>query len=561
MTPSLKILIVGGYGTFGGRIVELLEGIEQLTLVIAGRSLEKAQSYCAARPHAKASFIAAPFDRTGDLIKQLTEIKPDIVIDASGPFQEYGAQAYGLIEACITQSIHYLDLADGSEFVAGVSAFDTRAKAANVFVLSGVSSFPVLTAAVVRHLSQRMDKVLSIRGGIAPSPYAGVGKNVIRAIASYAGQRMDVKQAGETRTLWPLTQSLRYTIAPPGYLPLRNIHFSLVDVPDLRVLAQVWPEAHIWMGAGPVPEILHRMLNLFAWLVRIGVIKTLLPIVNIMEFVIRHVRWGEDRGGMFVEVSGTESGQAITKSWHLIAEGRDGPLIPSMAVEAVIHKILAGENIQSGARAALDDIDLTDYDRLFSHRTIVTGTRHDKPERAEPLFQRILGEAWHDLPAPIRAMHDINKSQVAEGRASVIRGKNPLSRLTCFLLRFPSAGEDIPLEVKLESLGKYEIWHRNFNGQKFNSRLTMGRGRSERLFTERFGILSFGIALVFKDERLHLVLRRWRILGIPMPMWLCVKSQSFEYVDENGRFNFDVRISHPLVGLIVHYRGWLLRKA
>ena len=75
--------------------------------------------------------------------------------------------------------------------------FDAAAKAAGVFVLSGVSSFPVLTAAVVRHLSQDMTRIDTIYGGIAPSPYAGVGKNVIRAIAGYAGQDVVLRRNGQ----------------------------------------------------------------------------------------------------------------------------------------------------------------------------------------------------------------------------------------------------------------------------------------------------------------------------------------------------------------------------
>jgi len=39
MSSELRILIVGGYGVFGGRLVELLEDDARLTLLVAGRSL------------------------------------------------------------------------------------------------------------------------------------------------------------------------------------------------------------------------------------------------------------------------------------------------------------------------------------------------------------------------------------------------------------------------------------------------------------------------------------------------------------------------------------------
>ncbi|MER9597041.1 MULTISPECIES: saccharopine dehydrogenase NADP-binding domain-containing protein [unclassified Mesorhizobium] len=164
----MKVLIVGGYGTFGGRIVELLEDEPRLILIVAGRSLARADAYCKKRAPTEARLVPALFDRDGDLAAQFAALRPNIVVDASGPFQAYGEGRYRLIEACIAQRVNYLDLADGSDFVAGVSTFDEAARNAGIFVLSGVSSFPVLTAAVVRHLSSDLAPVDSIRGGIAP---------------------------------------------------------------------------------------------------------------------------------------------------------------------------------------------------------------------------------------------------------------------------------------------------------------------------------------------------------------------------------------------------------
>ena len=37
----MKLLIVGGYGTFGGRLVDLLKNESRLELLVAGRSLER----------------------------------------------------------------------------------------------------------------------------------------------------------------------------------------------------------------------------------------------------------------------------------------------------------------------------------------------------------------------------------------------------------------------------------------------------------------------------------------------------------------------------------------
>ena len=160
----------------------------------------------------------------------------------------------------------------------------------------------MLTAAVVRKLSAGMTRVVRVTGGIAPSPYAGVGLNVIRAIASYAGKPIEIGPGLRRGTL---TDVRRYTVAAPGRLPLLPLRFSLVDVPDIKVLPELWPELQsVWMGAAPVPAILHRAFNACAWVVRLQLLPSLSFMAPLMFRTINVLVWGEHRGGMFVEVEG-----------------------------------------------------------------------------------------------------------------------------------------------------------------------------------------------------------------------------------------------------------------
>ena len=556
MSP-LKVLIVGGYGTFGGRLVDLLSDEARLVLIVAGRSTQRAVEFCSTRT-AQARLVATEFDRNGDVGEQLRKWAPNVLVDASGPFQSYGERRYQLIEACIAQHVQYLDLADGAEFVDGVSAFDTAARSAGVSVLSGVSSFPVLTAAVVRHLAVGMTRVAAIRAGIAPSPYAGVGENVIRAIASYAGKSVALRRGGKSVVAHPFTESIRFTIAPPGKLPLRNTLFSLVDVPDLRALPKLWPEAdEVWVGAGPVPEILHRALIACAWLVRWRLFPSLLPLAGLMSALVNRLRWGEHRGGMFVTVNGLDGRQReVERSWHLLAEGNDGPYIPSMAIEAVIRKMLDGHPPAPGARAAVHDLELSDYQALFAKRTIYVGSRDGTHTIAAPLFERLLGDAWHDLPAAIKQLHTFSSQSEVSGRCVVERGPGWLSNCIAWLFRLPAAGDDVPVSVRFITENGQERWLRTFGRHLFASTMRHGQGRSERLLCEKIGPCEFAQALVVDGEKLRFVMRRWSLFGIPLPAWLGPRSDSFESEDQ-GRFRFHVDISHPLLGSIVRYRGWL----
>ena len=96
-----------------------------------------------------------------------------------------------------------------------------------------------------------MAHVETVTAGIAPSPYAGVGLNVIRAIAGYAGKPVTLLRDGAEARGHALVDAKRFTVTPPGYLPLRNLRFSLVDVPELRALPALWPDLRsVWVGLG-----------------------------------------------------------------------------------------------------------------------------------------------------------------------------------------------------------------------------------------------------------------------------------------------------------------------
>ncbi len=551
----MKILIIGGYGVFGGRLAELIAdmGIEVL---ICGRSEPKAVALCD-RLTGKARFTPVKLDRV-NISGALRTHTPDLVIDASGPFQSYGDNPYSVIRACLDARIDYMDFADAADFALGVSRFDAEAKERGVTILSGVSSFPVLTAAVLRQFQKTMT-VHSLTGGIAPSPYAGIGLNVMRAVVSYAGGDVKLTRGGGAQTAKGLAESLRYTVAVPGRLPLKNLHYSLVDVPDLQILPAQNPDLQdIWMGAGPVPEFLHRVLNLLA--------KTRaalrLPSFEIFSpfffWVLNKMKFGEHRGGMFVMAKGVDDhGKPAKASWHLLAEGDDGPYIPSMAIEALVRKRAVGIKPPPGARIASKELEISDYMALFEDREIYAGFRNDTPA-AVPIFETVAGQAFDDLPASLQLFHSQTGPHNWRGEAKAVAANTLLGKLIAKIVGLNLKSGDWPLDVRVTPDHEGEIWERSFGPHRFKSRFTAGTGKNERLMVEKFGPAKIGLALVIEDGRLRLIPRRVTLFGVPLPGFMLPKEDSYEF-EENGRFHFNVSVKIPLAGRIAHYQGWLER--
>ncbi|HEX4302742.1 MAG TPA: DUF4166 domain-containing protein [Rhizomicrobium sp.] len=546
------VLIVGGYGTFGGRLARLLAEDKRVAVVVAGRSRGAADAFCA-----NSAMRGVALDRDGDVEGVLARVAPDVVIDASGPFQVYGDAPYRVATACLALGISYIDLADGSDFVEGIAAFDAAAKARGVFVLSGASTFPALSTAVLRALTRGWRQVERIEMGIAPSPYVDLGRSVIGAIASYAGKPVAIIRDGAAAMGAGLIDARRLTVGAPGMLPLKRRRFTLADVPDLRLAPKLWPGLReIWAGVGTLPAIAHWGLSAAAWLVRLGLLRSLTPLAPLMHLVSTRLRWGAHRGGMVVAARGIDAGgAAIARAWHLVAEGDDGPFVPVMAAVAIVAKVLDGAAPAAGARAALDEVSLEDFAPLFARRAIRTAM-HTKMPEGLPLYRRVLAEAWDALPDAIRAMHD--GVAAARGLAVVELGRGVLARIAAAVMGFPKAGTDVPVEVTFDAKAGRETWTRRFAGAAFSSVQYAGRGRWDGLLCERFGALSFGLALVTGDGKLRLVVRQWSAFGVKLPAFLAPVGETFERVDAAGRFCFHVEIGFPWTGLIVGYRGWLV---
>ena len=129
-----RVLIVGGYGAFGARAAERLAREPGLAIIIAGRSADKARIHAdALKANAQARIGHAVLDAASATAEALRSLAPNVVINASGPFQQ---QDYALARACIAAGCHYVDLADARAFVTGIGALDGAAKAAGVSVIA-----------------------------------------------------------------------------------------------------------------------------------------------------------------------------------------------------------------------------------------------------------------------------------------------------------------------------------------------------------------------------------------------------------------------------------------
>lgn len=254
---------------------------------------------------------------------------------------------------------------------------------------------------------------------------------------------------------------------------------------------------------------------------------------------------------MFVRAA-NKSGEA---SWHLIAEGDDGPRIPALPVVALIRKMLRGEVIITGSYSGDQLIGLTELAPEFAKLAITYGLQYDSAKT--PIYEKIMGDAYRRFHPAIAELHRTGDGRVFKGTCDVTRGRNPLSHIVAAVMGFPKSGTAVPVSVTVTPDAQGEIWVRNFGGQKFQSHHSLGQGKWARHITERFGPIRIKMAILEEAGNLRIQTQGWSFFGIPLPAFLKPSGDVYETQDAQGRFVFHVDLKAPLFGRLCKYHGWL----
>ena len=366
-----NVVVLGGYGNFGKRIVENLAGLDGINIFIAGRTLTKSSALVASlQGSASASLEALVIDIFAeDFKEQLATISPFLVIHTSGPFQ---GQDYRVPKACIECGAHYIDLADDRRFVCDIAQLDSQAKEKGVLIITGASSVPGLSSAVVDRYQNQFSAIESINLAIAPGNKAERGLATVEAILSYTGHPLNVFKGGRWQDVYGWMDSKVNDFG--GFVGKR--HLANVDVPDLELFPNHYNVTQqVSFQAGLEIPLLHLTMVGMAYLSKIGLVKNWAPLSKaIVSASNVFLPLGSDKGAMEVLIRGKDrDGNAKQVKWTLYAPKGNGPYIPTLSTIILARKLLSsssnqtykGTKLESGAKPCVGLLQLSDFSVSF----------------------------------------------------------------------------------------------------------------------------------------------------------------------------------------------------
>ncbi len=364
---TARVLIIGGYGNFGSVITHRLSRESDIKVIIAGRSEEKARSL-AEKLNAEWSVL----DIGQDFDQALKKIQPDIVIHTSGPFQ---GQGYDVAQSCIRHKCHYIDLADGREFVRNIGKLDQAAKEAGILVVSGASSVPCLTAAIIDKYKSEFQRLESIDYGIATAQRTNAGLATTAAILGYAGKPFTTKINGRMQTVYGWQNLTARKYPELGWRLLANC-----DIPDLALFPERYPDLKaIHFRAGLEVPLLHMGLWILSWLVRAKIVKTLRSLAPALyQAAPLFDVFGTNRSAFHLEMRGAGAeGKEKTIIFYILTDSGHGPNIPCIPSIILAQRLARNEISQRGATPCLDLIDLESYLGALKEYDITWKIDHD----------------------------------------------------------------------------------------------------------------------------------------------------------------------------------------
>jgi saccharopine dehydrogenase-like NADP-dependent oxidoreductase len=337
------VLVLGGYGFFGKRISAALAAASTSRVLVGGRDLGHARA--AARVMGLSDQHAVALDANDEkLANTLQSLCVDVLIHTAGPFQ---GQDYHVARAAINAGCHYIDMADGRRFVAGISSLGSIALAADVTVISGASSVPALSSAVVDRYFSRFGRLDAIRIGISSGARAP-GLATVLGVFSYGGKPFRSWKEGIWVDTFGWLELTRHQFPPP----LGNRWLGSCDVPDLELFPNRYSAVRsVSFQAGFASDLGHLVVWSLAGLVKRGVLSDMTALavpLNRLSRLLEPVV--SDKGGMFVALEGEAAdGSPLRIEWNLIAEKNHGPHIPCGAAIALARKLTAGAHLPRGA--------------------------------------------------------------------------------------------------------------------------------------------------------------------------------------------------------------------
>jgi saccharopine dehydrogenase-like protein len=194
VTTPARIVVLGGYGTFGARVSRALAARGH-RIVVAGRDLDRARTLARSLGPDHGAAEADATD-VGSCRRAIRGAAVSAV--CAGPFSTLGTTA---AEAALAEGAHHVDIADDRGYVRRLRALDGAFAGAGRTAVFGASSLPAVSSALALSLAEGRPRPVAARVALFIGAANPKGEASVRALVDRLHRTDGVPGFGDPRAV------------------------------------------------------------------------------------------------------------------------------------------------------------------------------------------------------------------------------------------------------------------------------------------------------------------------------------------------------------------------
>ncbi len=350
------VLVLGGYGRCGSRLVTLLSSDPGINCISAGRN-----------PPANVqnkNVIALDANDRGSLKSTLAN-NIDFVVNVCGDLEKNGV---AIAQVCMESGVHYVDMGAGQEYSTGFLKLNRQAAKNKVCLVTNAGASPVLSTVLADHLTKEFERITEIQVAYAPGNRSVGSRSSLYDLLKNIGKKIRIKEKGRWQDvhIWSRSEKINF---PKPVGPRRLFLYEAIE---LETFPSRYSANTVTFSTGFELSLFNLGTAWLAWRKRKKQDKRPEAYAPLLASAAGWLRnFGSDKDAIGVMMKGEIAGQEVDHVAYLVSRSQSSLVIPCTPVASLIKKWVNQGIDKPGATSCQDLLKMDDVRLELSQHDIV----------------------------------------------------------------------------------------------------------------------------------------------------------------------------------------------
>lgn len=354
------VLVLGGYGRCGSRLVSLLSSGQQtdagIQCIAAGRN----------PPSSLQNKIVVALDSNDRNSLQSTLSQGiDFVVNISGDLEKNGIS---IAQTCLESGVHYVDMGAGQDYATEFLKLNKQAAKKGICLVTNAGASPVLSTILADQLATEFERVTQIHVAYSPGNKSTGTRASIYDTLKKLGRKIRVKERGRWHEyyVWGQSEKVNFPV------PVGRRRLFLNEAVELEFFPARYGANTVTFRTGFELSLFNLGTSWLGWRKRKkpgGHPENYAPLLAKAAWLLRN--FGSDKDALGVLMKGEVGGEEIGHVAYLVSRSESSLIIPCTPIASLVKKWASHGIDKPGAFSCQDILSMDDVKLELSQHDVV----------------------------------------------------------------------------------------------------------------------------------------------------------------------------------------------